>query len=179
MRINEISKKIVIIFFLLFNFTIISFINNNYLIVNSIAAEKKLPADEDPEDPIDLQNALDTAPRGLDISDPTFQQGVFTKVDSSENMNSSKVIKRNVLDRSDNTRILRVTHGHYQLGSIWSNIEQSNYLDISKDQTMSMWLYFGHPINSSKPKEVGDGMAFVLQNAQDDPKNTDNPFGGI
>ncbi|MFC6322469.1 L-type lectin family protein [Companilactobacillus baiquanensis] len=179
MRINEISKKIVIIFFLLFNFTIISFINNNYLIVNSIAAEKKLPADEDPEDPIDLQNALDTAPRGLDISDPTFQQGVFTKVDSSENMNSSKVIKRNALDRSDNTRILRVNHGHYQLGSIWSNIDQSNYLDISKDQTMSMWLYFGHPINSSKPKEVGDGMAFVLQNAQDDPKNTDNPFGGI
>ncbi len=136
------------------------------------------PVDVEPADPDDLKNALDTAPRGLDISDPTFLRGEFHKKDSDEDMNSSKVIKRNENNPNDKTGILRVTHNFNQLGAIWSNTSESNFLDISQDQSMSMWLYFGKPLNLAEPREVGDGMAFVLQNAKDDSSPL-NPFGGI
>ncbi|KRK64733.1 extracellular protein [Companilactobacillus tucceti DSM 20183] len=179
MHVGEKNKKLLFIFLLLLSLVTTKLLDNNHLSINAASTERVSPVDEPPEDPDDLHNALATAPRGLDISDPTFQRGFFTKVGSSENMNASKVIKRNDSDPADNTRILRVTHRTYQLGSIWSNIDQSNFLDISKDQTMSMWLYFGRPINPDNPKEVGDGMAFVLQNAQDDPTNIQNPLGGI
>ncbi|MGQ2375770.1 hypothetical protein [Companilactobacillus zhachilii] len=134
--------------------------------------------DDEPADPEDLANAIATAPKGLDISDPTFLRGVFSNPGSTENVNSSKVIRRSNENSVDKTGILRVTHGLNQLGAIWSNIDNSNYLDISQDQSMSMWLYFGRPIDSKKPKEVGDGMAFVLQNAKPDSSPL-NPFGGI
>lgn len=137
--------------------------------------------DDKPADPEDLENAIATAPKGLDISDPTFLRGVFSNPGSTENVNSSKVIRRSNENSVDKTGILRVTHGLNQLGAIWSNIDNSNYLDISQDQSMSMWLYFGRPIDSStaqKKLEVGDGMAFVLQNAKPDSSPL-NPFGGI
>lgn len=134
--------------------------------------------DDEPADPEDFKNAIDTAPKGLDISDPTFLRGVFSNPDSTENINSSKVIRRSNANSVDKTGILRVNHGFNQLGAIWSNIDNSNYLDVSQDQSMSMWLYFGKPINLKKPKEVGDGMAFVLQNAKPDSSPL-NPFGGI
>jgi len=132
-------------------------------------------ADTTSGDPVDLANALATAPRGLDISDPTFQLGKFyktiEKTDTTTNItsdiqvdaNSAKVIKRNQ-DDNDKTGILRVTNDFNQLGAIWSNIDEANYIDITRDQTMSMWLYFGRPIDKTKLAEVGDGMAFVLQN---------------
>lgn len=135
-----------------------------------------MPSEAPPDDPSDLEHALQSAPRGLDIADPTFLQGVFTMKNSDKNMNSSKVILRHPNDISDKTGILRVTHGFNQLGSIWSNVDESNFLDVSQDQSMSMWLYFGRPINSESPGEVGDGMAFVLQNAKPD-SSTLNPFG--
>lgn len=137
--------------------------------------------DDEPADPEDFKNAIDTAPKGLDISDPTFLRGVFSNKDSTENVNSAKVIRRSTKNLTDKTGILRVTHGSHQLGAIWSNIDNSNYLDISQDQSMSMWLYFGRPVDSStaqKKLEVGDGMAFVLQNAKPDSSLL-NPFGGI
>ncbi|WP_125764142.1 L-type lectin family protein [Companilactobacillus hulinensis] len=128
---------------------------NNYINVN---------ADTTSGDPNDLANALATAPRGLDISDPTFRLGEFHLNNYPQyNVNASKVIKRNQ-GVDDKTGILRVTNDFGQLGAIWSNIDEANYIDISRDQTMSMWLYFGRPIDSTRPKEVGDGMAFVLQN---------------
>jgi hypothetical protein len=102
-----------------------------------------------PADPDDFKHAIETAPKGLDISDPTFLRGIFSNPGSNENMNSSKVIRRSNANSVDKTGILRVTHGKGQLGAIWSNIDNSNYLDISQDQSMSMWLYFGRPIDSS------------------------------
>ncbi|WP_125714105.1 L-type lectin family protein [Companilactobacillus kedongensis] len=175
---SKIKSKLLFILLSLFALITLIVSLNNYINVNAEVTDI-LPSETKPDDPEDLQKALDSAPRGMDISDPTFQQGIFSKPNSSDNMNASKVIKRSENDPDDHTRILRVTHGYYQLGSIWSNIDKSNYLDITKDQTMSMWLYFGHPKDTSKPLEVGDGMAFVLQNAQDDPKNINNPYGGI
>ncbi len=44
-------------------------------------------------------------------------------------------------------------------GSVWSKASAGNYFDITKAQTMSMWLYFGNRFENA-----GNGMAFVLQN---------------
>lgn len=138
------------------------------VITTTIAAcnYTKVRADTTSGDPADLANALATAPRGLDISDPTFRLGEFYMKNDTEhkyNVNAAKVIDRNQ-SADDKTGILRVTNDFNQLGAIWSNIDEANYIDVSRDQTMSMWLYFGRPVNSARPKEVGDGMAFVLQN---------------
>lgn len=62
------------------------------------------------------------------------------------------------------TDAVRLTYAKDQLGAIWST--DSNYFDLTKDQTMSMWMYFGGT------KNPGDGMAFVLQ-------NDDNGTGAI
>lgn len=162
---------IILIFFeLIFVYELMLNTNEVYADVEYVSK-----VDEEAADPEDLKNAINSAPRGLDISDPTFLRGDFSNEGSSENMNSSKVIRKGTTDK---TGILRVTHGFNQLGSIWSNIDKSNFLDISQDQSMSMWLYFGRPIDQSKPLEVGDGMAFVLQNAQDNPLAM-NKWGGI
>jgi len=136
------------------------------VITTTIAAcnYTKVRADTTSGDPADLANALATAPRGLDISDPTFRLGEFYMNNyPGLNVNAAKVIDRNQ-SAGDKTGILRVTNDFNQLGAIWSNIDEANYIDVSRDQTMSMWLYFGRPVNSAQPKEVGDGMAFVLQN---------------
>ncbi|AYM03901.1 lectin-like domain-containing protein [Levilactobacillus yiduensis] len=55
------------------------------------------------------------------------------------------------------TEAVQLTNGTNQIGSIWSN--DQNYFDLTKEQTVSMWLYFGN-----KNISAGDGMAFVLQN---------------
>ncbi|WP_338216163.1 lectin-like domain-containing protein [Companilactobacillus muriivasis] len=121
-----------------------------------VRADTKADTVEQIDDPVDLAHALKTAPRGLDISDPTFQLGEFKG-------NAANVFRRGK-DDNDSTGILQVTNKTKQLGAIWSNIDDKNYIDISQDQTMSMWLYFGKPIDKSRPRNVGDGMAFVLQN---------------
>lgn len=121
-----------------------------------VIADTKSDDDVPIDNPADLAKAISTAPRGLDISDPTFQLGEFKD-------NAARVIRRDQGD-NDKTGILRVTDKTKQLGAIWSNIDDKNYIDISQDQTMSMWLYFGTPVNENNPRNVGDGMAFVLQN---------------
>lgn len=177
---NKKRYKILFIFFVLFNLFTIKSIDGNITEVYADADEGTYvtPADAESADPVDFKNALDTAPRGLDISDPTFLLGKFKDPGSDENINSSKVILRSPENPDDKTGILRVTHGFNQLGSIWSNIDKSNFLDVSQDQSMSMWLYFVRPLHPENPKEVGDGMAFVLQNAKPDSSAL-NPFGGI
>lgn len=127
----------------------------------------ELPVDSKPEDLLDLQHALDTAPRGMDILEQSFIQGKFYKssdVDKKHNLNASKVIHRNPDNSDDRTGILRVTHGKNQLGSIWGNIDGNNYFDVTKHQTMSMWVYFGHSNDPKDDTKVGDGMALVFQN---------------
>jgi len=50
-----------------------------------------------------------------------------------------------------------------QVSSVWSNMDNNNYIDTGKKQTLSVWLYFGYSLYNS------EGMAFVLQN---DPNGT-------
>lgn len=44
-------------------------------------------------------------------------------------------------------------------GSVWSNMAAGNYLDLSKKQTISMWMYLGKSYF-----KAGNGLALVLQN---------------
>lgn len=123
----------------------------------------------------DFQTALDSAPKGLHWDDSAFSIADFQKAAINRNgklpvkvtdsnqksalLNNAKIIN---VDENDpeSTSVIEMTDGNYQTGAVWSNMANENYFDISKDQTASMWLYFGK-INNTKP---GDGMAFVLQN---------------
>ncbi|MQS88886.1 hypothetical protein [Companilactobacillus mishanensis] len=102
----------------------------------------------------DLDNALSNAPQGLRIAD-YFTLGKFPE----GNDNSAKIIEENENERGTSS-ILQVTDNVHQTGAIWSKPEEGNYIDVNRNQSVSMWMYFGE----GSPLNVGDGMAFVLQN---------------
>lgn len=108
-------------------------------------------------DPDDLQNATKTAPEGLEIAN-LFELGQF-------NGNQAEIINNNTNSAGSGGSLLQVTNNTKQLGAIWGNMNQGNYIDISKDQTLSMWLYFGR--SAPNLPNAGDGMAFVMQNDND------------
>ncbi len=111
------------------------------------------------KDQVDFKNAMDTAPRGLNIDDPAFKLGTFDG-------NNGEVLRRND-DPTDYSGVLQVTNNVDQISAIWSNFAANNYFDMDKPQTLSMWMYFGRPYpskDSDNALQVGDGMAFVLQN---------------
>lgn len=62
-------------------------------------------------------------------------------------------------------KAIRMTQYKGEIGAIWSNLD-NNYIDITKRQTMSMWLYFG-PSKHADGSEFGDGMAFVVHKSRD------------
>lgn len=109
----------------------------------------------------DLKSALSNPPEGLHIGN-LFQLGDFRNIGSNLNENSAKIMDQNPYKKNDGdgSSILQVTNATKQLGSIWGNPDAGNYIDVTHDQTLSMWLYFGNSANN----QVGDGMAFVLQN---------------
>lgn len=91
-------------------------------------------------------SVLGVPPPGIKL-DGYFTKGTFTG-------NSATVINSNNVD------IVRMANNPNQTGAIWSD-NNKNYLDVTKKQTISMWMYFG-VIQSEKG--IPDGMAFVLQN---------------
>ncbi|WP_125713939.1 hypothetical protein [Companilactobacillus kedongensis] len=93
----------------------------------------------------DSQVIGDPPPGGLPISN-YFKTGDYTG-------NSARVVK-------GSTDTVQVTSEAGQTGAVWSD-NQKNYLNISKKQTISMWMYFG-TVNSLVG--IPDGLAFVLQN---------------
>lgn len=106
--------------------------------------------------------AADKAPVGLNlvnIKDPTktiFDNGNLLG-------NTATLYERNeikdvvILNQDEKTDTSK-------LGAVWST--NNNFVDMTKKQTMSMWMYFGN----KKFNGAGDGMAFVLQN---DPRGVD------
>ena len=99
----------------------------------------------------DLSNAISSAPQGLPLND-YFKLGTFNT--STGGGNSAKVIDSN---RGDGTQLVQLTDTTNEVGTIWT---ADNYrLNLNKNVTASMWLYFGYRTSSA-----GDGMAFVLQN---------------
>jgi hypothetical protein len=118
----------------------------------TIHGNLEIPDSADSIDPDDLKSATKTAPEGLEIAN-LFELGQFEG-------NQAEIINNNSSGKGGS--LLQVTNNTKQLGAIWGNIDQGNYIDVSKDQTLSMWLYFGR--KSPKLPKAGDGMAFVLQN---------------
>lgn len=95
----------------------------------------------------DIDCALKKAPQGVKV-DGYFKTGEISN-------NSAKVVETG---REDGTQAVQLTDGgHNELGTIWAS--DAAKMDLSQDQTVSMWLYTGNKGISS-----GDGMAFVLQN---------------
>lgn len=95
----------------------------------------------------DIAGALKTAPQGVKV-DGYFKTGQILN-------NSAKVVNTG---REDGTQAVQLTDGgHNELGTIWTT--DAAKMDLSQDQTASMWLYTGN-----KGMGSGDGMAFVLQN---------------
>lgn len=107
------------------------------------------------------------APAGMKLDDyfqyPTTYKGTSGKVVN----NSVKLLNNNEYP-SD---IVKMTGSPNQLASIWGKAMENgdnttdgnydyNYLDLSKKQTISAWMYFGQGMHS-------DGMALVLQNDSD------------
>lgn len=127
----------------------------------SLPGMQENPRPSDSPDQDDLENALKNAPDGLQIAN-LFQLGTFRG-------NQAKIINTNSLNKNKNS-ILQVTDAPNQLGAIWGNVDAGNYIDVSKNQTLSMWLYFGK--QNSKYDNIGDGMAFVLQNGGTDAIST-------
>jgi len=115
--------------------------------------------------------------------DRTVPQGLtnigqwFSKPDINGN-NNTEVLPANtntggINNQSDSDVIMLTKLGdNYKTGAIWSKRDQSdvddrNYIDINKKQTMSMWMFFGGIYRSGNSENTGDGMAFVLQNESD------------
>lgn len=99
----------------------------------------------------DYTHALATAPQGilLDKTDSVMALGTASR--------SSAAVVDTTNPAAPNTQAARLTNGAGQFGSIWST--NDNYFDLTKDETVSLWMYFG-----DKGIEGGEGMAFVLQN---------------
>lgn len=113
----------------------------------------------------DLNAALASAPQGIPLS---------YYFDTPESETNSAVTVKTTNPESPNTEAVQLTNGAHQLGTLWSN--DKNTFDLNRDQTVSMWLYFGHGgAATEKGNSAGDGMAFVLQN---DGKDARTKFKG-
>lgn len=130
----------------------------------------------------DFQNALNSTPKGLNWGNNAFVLADFTKAaqkrkldgtnlgnksnanvrEHSSMINNAEIILSSPTSQNPDTSIIKMTNDKYQTGAVWSNMENDNYFDITKEQKASMWLYLGK-INKSD-MYTGDGMAFVLQN---------------
>lgn len=81
---------------------------------------------------------------------------------------------------SNNSNILSLAKGSIRAndatnkdgvyGAAWADKNKDNYIDISKKQTVSVWLYFGAG-NSTDQTTNGEGMSLVLHN---DPRKNSN-----
>ncbi|WP_125763382.1 L-type lectin family protein [Companilactobacillus hulinensis] len=104
------------------------------------------------------------APNGMDLSDyfefPTDHVYYYNNKQSSIPDTASIISKSS----SNPTDIIQMTNGTNQIASIWGRPTDSvkgdyNYFDVTKNQTFSMWMYFG-----DSDAKSGEGMAFVVQN---------------
>lgn len=95
--------------------------------------------------------ALNSMPSGISSLD-----GVFTTPTLSGSLSNSAKLIQSTNSLNSATKAIQITDAASQVGATWSTAD--NKIDLSKNFTASMWMYFG----SSTP--AGDGMAFVLQN---------------
>jgi len=103
--------------------------------------------------------AIAEAPDGLLIDKYFTVTNPLTAVgeDNIFNQNSSQIT---------NNKILTLATDKNTYGAIWSDNDSAtsqNYLDVTKKQTISAWLYFG-PGGNVDDVSNGQGMALVFQN---------------
>jgi len=115
----------------------------------------------------DYAAVVKNAPEGLDIS-KYFDVGKF-KLNSSQDTNYPFTVNSSSIyqdaTNSKSGKILNLAKGSSpgKVGAAWSNNDQSdNYIDITKKQTVSVWLYFGSGDDSATTN--GEGISLVLQN---------------
>ncbi|WP_338232284.1 lectin-like domain-containing protein [Companilactobacillus muriivasis] len=110
---------------------------------------------------------LNTAPKeNLGLDSTLFTKGDFSdyKTSSGGTWNNMASLMKAQNTDGDDVSAIRMTYNTGQAAAIWSNVAGGNYIDITKKQTLSMWLYFG-PKTHEDSGGFGDGMAFVLQNS--------------
>lgn len=103
----------------------------------------------------DLSDALAKAPQGIQLS-KYFEKGASV----TNYTNNAQVGTVTTSPFAKNTGYVQLTTDNTkqaEIGSIWS--KSGFEFDLNKDQTASMWLYFGN-----KGVSAADGMALVLQN---------------
>ncbi|TGD18528.1 lectin-like domain-containing protein [Levilactobacillus suantsaiihabitans] len=96
----------------------------------------------------DYDQALRTAPQGISL-DNIFVPGTTS--------NNQAAVVGTTNPAVTGTQAAKVNNGKKQFGAIWSTAD--NVFDLTKDQSASMWLYFGNT-----GKKAADGMAFVMHN---------------
>lgn len=101
------------------------------------------------------QAALDSAPAGLNIKS-------YFNIYAPQPYGEDNPFIYNSATTEKNDTVLRLAKDVGKYGAAWSNQASGNYLDITKEQTISAWLYFGGGYGSDKKN--GEGMALVLQN---------------
>ncbi|GEO69692.1 WxL domain-containing protein [Levilactobacillus acidifarinae] len=88
-------------------------------------------------------------------------ENIFTMPSLSGKLSNSAKLITSTNSENAGQPAVQITDAKNQVGAVWSTTD--NLLDLSKDETASMWLYFGG--NADTPLNgTGDGMAFVLQN---------------
>jgi len=101
------------------------------------------------------------------------------------NKNNSEILEPQGDVNKTKQAVVKITQQGSQnsFGAVWSrrnqsNAQEQNYIDVTKHQTMSMWLFFGGLTNGRG--DVADGMSFVIQNSPDGTNafNTDSKTGG-
>lgn len=99
----------------------------------------------------------DTTPQGINMSNDRFSMPVTNKAGE---LYSPAVSSKVLAPNTDGTSVVQIVDAKGQADGIWGNPDRDNYIDISKTQTISMWLKMSQ-VNGGT---LGDGLAFVLQN---------------
>lgn len=115
-------------------------------------------------------NAIENHPLGLTVEDYFIVNNQLTVTNQEEvgfsyNAASIKGANKDVLVLTDGNVSEKNKWNTSTYGAIWSNVSSGidNYIDITKEQTISAWLYFG-PDTDNDAAYNEQGMALVLQN---------------
>jgi Legume lectin domain. len=92
-------------------------------------------------------------------------ENIFTMPSLSGKLSNSAKLITSTNSSTTGQPAVQITDAKNQVGAVWSTA--ANRLDLSKDETASMWLYFGGTADTPD-NGTGDGMAFVLQNVGTD-----------
>jgi len=124
----------------------------------------------------EASDGLDKAPSNLGLDPTLFTRGDFSgyvntgSTSVSKDVNNANLVtagNRTTAASYDPFRAIRLNKYKNEAGAIWSNKSGNNYVDITKQQTLSAWLYFGPRQHITSGDGIGDGMALVLQNSPD------------